>query len=276
VKNLIIAALVIGVMAAVAVPALAQDSTIPPGQDSNLCDVSFNVDVLKLKGILITKFVTKTFEYNLNLESFQSFSPLQLAEVEVFKCDLNSANEVAVEELGGSTNIAGSFNGFIGIVQLNMASGLVNNQGNILAAGFTDQNDDQIVWGVSMVEAAVEKTNTNNEVSVVEMTNSDNIVASFTGFTGLAQLNMASGLLNNQNNVVVIGTNLNTRGIMAENDTFLSMQNMGNVATNVITVTPSANISGSFLNGTGAVQLNLGPGAVNNQTNIISIAAAGP
>jgi hypothetical protein len=76
---------------AVAVPALAQ-SQIPPSQDPDLCDASFNVDVLKLKGILITKIVTKRFEYILNLESTQALLPMQLSEVEVFKSDLNEGN----------------------------------------------------------------------------------------------------------------------------------------------------------------------------------------
>jgi hypothetical protein len=156
-----------------------------------------------------------------------------------------------------------------------MASGLVNNQGNILAAGFTDQNDDLQVWGVSLVEAAVEKTNRNNECSVSEMFNSDNLVLSFNEFTGLAQINMASGVLNNQNNVVVIGTNLNTIGLMAENDTFLSMQNVRNEATNMNEIMPAAAVADSFNGGTGAVQINQGPGALNNQTNIISAAYAG-
>jgi hypothetical protein len=272
-KKLFVAFLVVGLLAVFILSAQAQ-SEPPVGQDPNICDVSFNVDVLKLKGILITKVVTKNFEYNLNVETSQAFAPLQLAEVEAFKCDLNEANEVAVEELGGSNNIFNSFSGFVGIVQLNMASGLLNNQGNILAAGFTDLPPGETRFGVSMVEVAVEKTNVGNELNVSEMFNSDNISSSFNIFTGLAQLNMASGLLNNQNNVVVIGTNLNTLGIMAENDTFLSMQNVRNEV-NVAELRSTANISDSFQNGTGAVQLNLGPGAVNDQTNIISVAFTG-
>jgi hypothetical protein len=113
-KQLFIAALVVGLLTAVSVPSLAQ-SQIPPGQDPDLCDVSFNVDVLKLKGILITKIVNKRFDYNLNLESTQAFLPLQLAEVEVFKCDHNEMNIVIVEEFAGSDNINGSFTNLPGL-----------------------------------------------------------------------------------------------------------------------------------------------------------------
>jgi hypothetical protein len=156
-KKLLIGALVLGLLTVFALPALAQVD-----QDDDICDVSFNVDVEKDKTITIDKTVEKNFEYNLNVESTQAFFPLQLAEVEVFKCDINVGNEVEVMELGGSDNINGSFTNFTGIFQVNQSTGLLNNQGNIAAAGFTDQNDDQLVWAVSMVEVAVEKTNINN------------------------------------------------------------------------------------------------------------------
>ncbi len=269
-KKLFIAALMLGLITVLATPALAQLD-----QDPDICDVSFDVDVEKNKEINIEKNVEKNFEYNLGLESSFAVFPLQLAEVEVFKCDHNEGNEVEVSELGGSTNITGSFIGFTGIVQINQSSGLLNNQGNILAAGFTDKNNpEQITWGVSMVEVAVEKANLDNELIVEEMLGSDNISGSFNNFTGLAQINQASGILNNQNNVVGIAQNLDTIGLMAENDTFLTMQNAGNEAT-VPEITASANITDSFRNGTGAVQINQAPGALNNQTNIISVAFAG-
>ena len=129
-----------------------------------------------------------------------------------------------------ANNIVNSFNRFIGIAQVNQASGILNNQGNILAAGFTDKTGDQQTFGVSMVEAAVEKANIGNAVSADSIVTSDTIATSFNSFIGLAQVNQASGILNNQNNVVVLGTNLNTTGLVAENDTFLSMNNTGNEA----------------------------------------------
>lgn len=268
-KKIFIAGLVIGLLVAFALPAPAQLE-----QEDDICDVSFNVDVEKDKTITIDKTVEKNFEYNLNVEFLQAFSPLQLSEVEVFKCDLNAGNVVEVEELGGSTDITGSFTNFAGIVQVNQSSGLLNNQGNIAAAGFTDQTGDQTVWGVSMVEVAVEKTNAGNMLTVTEIHGSDNISTAGNGFAGLSQINQSSGVLNNQNNVVAIAKNFNTIGIMAENDTFLSMENSGNEPT-VDSITASAKITDSFQNGSGAVQINQGAGALNNQTNIISIAFAG-
>ena len=68
-KYLFIAVLVVGLLTALAVPVSAQPQ-IPPGQDPDLCDLSFNVDVLKLKGILITKVVTKNFNFDVNICCF--------------------------------------------------------------------------------------------------------------------------------------------------------------------------------------------------------------
>jgi hypothetical protein len=110
---------------------------------------------------------------------------------------------------------------------------------------------------------------------VEEIIGSDNIDTAGNGFAGLGQVNQSSGTLNNQNNVVAIARNFNTIGLMAENDTFLSMENTDNVAT-VASITATTNINNSFQNGTGAVQINQASGALNNQTNIISIAAVGP
>jgi tetrahydromethanopterin S-methyltransferase subunit B len=267
-KNLFIALLVVGLLAAFTVPALAQLD-----QEPDICDVGFDVNVEKNKEINIEKNVEKNFEFTLEL-GIEIIGFPQWAEVEAFKCDHNEGNEVSVSELGGTNNISDSFNEFTGIAQINQASGLLNNQGNIMAAGLTDKSGDTNTFGLSMVEAAVEKANMGNELTVDEMYNSDNIANSFNSFTGLAQINQASGILNNQNNVVVIGTNLNTTGLVAENDTFLTMQNAGNeVAVNEMS--PTANIADSFNQYTGVAQINQAPGALNNQTNIISVAFAG-
>ena len=146
-----------------------------------------------------------------------------------------------------------------------------------MAAGFTNvTNDKQSPSGVSMVEAAVEKTNIGN--ILIATNNHDpgqHRSNSFNSLAGVAQVNQASGFQNNQNNVVVLGENLNTTGLMAENDTFLSMNNTGNEA-QLTNITTTATIRGSFNSSTGAAQVNQGPGVLNNQANIISIAHAGP
>jgi hypothetical protein len=271
-KKLFIASMVMGLLVALPLAALAQ-STVPPGQDPEVCDVSFDVDVTKVKNIAINKAVNKSFNFALNL-TLQIAGFPQWAEVEAFKCDHNEGNEVSVINIVTANNIVGSFNGFIGIAQVNQASGILNNQGNILAAGLTGKTGDQQTFGITMVEAAVEKANVSNEVSVDSIVTTDTIASSFVGFIGLAQINQASGILNNQNNVVVLGTNLDTTGLVAENDTFLSMHNTTNEAAISNTQTTAA-IRSSFNQYQGAAQVNQAPGKLNNQTNIISIAYAG-
>ena len=269
-KKLLIASLVVGLLAVFILPALAQE------QNPDDCNLSFNVDVVKNKKINIEKNVVKNFEYNLNVGSTFSVFPLQLAEVEAFKCDENVGNKATVIGMRTLNNIVNSFNSFVGVAQVNQASGFQNNQGNIFAAGFTNvtNNNESTFWGVSMVEAAVEKANIGNALIAQSIITQDNISNSFNSFVGVAQVNQASGFQNNQNNVVVLGTNLNTAGLMAENDTFLSMNNTGNEVT-LSTIQSTATISGSFNSMTGLAQVNQGPGGQNNQANIISIAHAG-
>ena len=269
-KKLCIASLVVGLLMAFALPALAQ-STEPTPDD---CNVAFNVDVNKIKNIVINKVVNKAFNFNLDLQVTIAGFP-QWAEVEVTKCDHNIGNTVTLTSMKSADNITNSFNTFTGIVQVNQAAGILNNQGNVMAAGITDKTGDQQTFGVSMVEAAVEKTNIGNILVVTNIVTLDSIVSSFNSLTGLAQVNQAAGILNNQNNVLVLGKNLNTTGLVAENDTFLSMENSGNIA-QLTNITTTATISSSFNGFTGAAQVNQAPGKLNNQANIISIAHAGP
>lgn len=266
-KKLFIASLVVGLLAFFALPGLTQDNV----QDPNVCDVSFDVDVVKYKGITITKTVDKTFTYELSTGDPTIF-PLMLAEVEAFKCDLNRENEVNEAQVQGTNDFNESFNFFTGIAQVNQAAGLLNNQGNVIALGFTES--PTLTDGLSLVEAAVEKANAENQLNEPSVSSTDNFHESFNGFTGIAQVNQAAGILNNQNNVVALGANVDAAGLVAENDTFLSMQNTENTVNELMTqATASFNLS--FNSFTGVAQVNQAPGNLNNQTNILSIAFAG-
>jgi hypothetical protein len=200
-----------------------------------------------------------------------------MAEAEVFKCDHNTANSADVSLLNTYDVIQDSFYQFVGIAQVNQAAGLLNNQGNVFAAGLTGSPGEN-VYGLSLVEVAVEKGNIANSLeiqSIDSLNSSDSIRDSFRDFQGLAQVNQASGILNNQDNVMGLAANLDgTTGLVAENDTFLSMQNTANNA-DVGTTNTVAEIRDSFSRFQGVAQVNQGPGCLNNQANIISIAYAG-
>jgi hypothetical protein len=263
-------------------PSVTTQDTGPAGQEPDVSDVSFDVDVEKEKTITIDKRVDKTidftFDYNAEPAEELPGTPA-LAEVEVFKCDTNEKNELTFYGLNTNDVIQSSFNQFVGIAQLNQASGLLNNQGNVFAASLTGSPPPgSIVYGLSLVEVAVEKANVRNELSVTDLdslNSNDAVESSFLEFRGLSQINQASGVLNNQDNVMAVAANLDgTIGFMAENDTFLSMQNANNEV-NVTSFSTNAIINNSFNVYQGVAQVNQGSGALNNQTNIISIAYAG-
>jgi hypothetical protein len=124
----------------------------------------------------------------------------------------------------------------------------------------------------------VEKLNFENALELADSVFLDNINNSFNGFTGLAQVNQASGILNNQDNVLALGSNVPVGGDVlrpqvAENDTFLTMQNTGNAAL-VSGVVATSEIRGSFNSYTGISQVNQSPGSLNNQANITSFSLA--
>jgi hypothetical protein len=273
-RKLFMASLMAGLVAFLAHQALAQSSGPLPLPPDEGCNVDFDVDVFKSKVINITKNVTKNFTYDLTLEVTIIGLP-QWAEVEAYKCDSNVENHVVVNSWVSTDTIINSFNGFAGIAQVNQAAGISNNQGNIMAAGVTSGPTGEQTEGISMVEAAVQKTNVGNTFIGLSIVTLDSIASSFNGFSGLAQVNQAAGCLNNQDNVLALGKNLNTTGIVAENDTFLSMSNTTNNAT-LSQAQTTAKIDTSFNGFSGAAQVNQSPGMLNNQCNIISIAHAGP
>jgi hypothetical protein len=254
-------------VAAFALPVMGQ------AQDPEVCDVSFDVDALKTKNIAINKAVNKTFNFNFDL-TFIFEGPLGLAEVEAFKCDHNTENAASVVGIVTANTIVNSFSGFVGVAQVNQSASVLNNQGNVLAAGLTGLSS----FPLSMVEAAVEKLNFENALELADSVFLDNINNSFNGFTGLAQVNQASGILNNQDNVLALGSNVPVGGDVlrpqvAENDTFLTMQNTGNAAL-VSGVVATSEIRGSFNSYTGISQVNQSPGSLNNQANITSFSLA--
>ena len=74
--------------------------------------------------------VNKAFNFNLDLQVTIAGFP-QWAEVEVSKCDDNVGNTVTSTSMKLLNNITNSFNTFTGIVQVNQAAGILNNQGNV-------------------------------------------------------------------------------------------------------------------------------------------------
>jgi hypothetical protein len=274
--------LLVVLLVCLAMPALAQDAI-------ENCDVNFNVDVYKNKYIYENVYIDK----DLDLKVDARIDPKEWAEVEVVKCDLNTGNRVIeiFDPRNGTdpdlnvNTIDSSFVGFSGIAQVNQSAGSLNNQGNVTAIAVTNDpnaNNEGFAsggWGrkkddpgLSHTEVSAEQVNTRNALISILVTHTDAITDSFTDFTGIAQVNQASGFMNNQNNVVGISANLE-KGAVALSDAFLTQSNANNSAI-FAAVNYSATITNSFT-GSGIAQVNQSPGSMNNQANIVSFSFAG-
>jgi hypothetical protein len=110
-------------------------------------------------------------------------------------------NVVELQDFSGSTLIEGSFNANAGIVSVNQDSGNANSQANVRA----------FVMGASLEAAGVlairvEQVERDNVVNTPGAVHDDRIVDSFNGNLGIIGVNQSSGSLNQQLNLLVMGT----------------------------------------------------------------------
>jgi len=99
-----------------------------------------------------------------------------------------------------TATITDSFNDFTGIGQANQSPGHMNNQNNVVAISAG-------IGGVGVVasnETYLTQSNTLGLVNANFPINSNSISGSFSGFTGIGQVNQSAGSLNNQANIVSI------------------------------------------------------------------------
>lgn len=219
-----------------------------------------------------TKNVTINKEFNFHVNGW--IDPKALAECDVWKCDINAANNMQLFASLFVDEIFGSFTGFIGIGQANQAAGYSNNQGNIVAAALVNEKE-----AAAMTEVKVGQGNFCNDLDASLTISIDKISCSFNAFQGIGQANQSAGSMNNQNNVVAISAGLGDScygsDLVATNDTYLTQANTrGDVK--VCFVANSNSVSSSFNNFTGIGQVNQSAGSMNNQANIVSIAYVGP
>jgi hypothetical protein len=233
--------------------------------------------------------------------------------VGVFKGEESGSIDMSTVTVSGSYSVAAktaiyvtltdaidkSFNGFVGIAQVNQAAGSGSNQGNALAAAVTDPNSDKKDGGyggytasygknsrgddyqnndpkaVSHTEVAIGQLNTYNDMEAKAAQFSDAMNDSFQNFTGVAQVNQSAGFGNNQKNAAAIAANVNTAGAVAISDSFMSQTNCANCVTYGPDTKVTATIAGSFTNGAGLAQVNQSPGSLNNQANTVAISYSG-
>jgi hypothetical protein len=143
--------------------------------------------------------------------------------------------------------IDGSINGNVGIVNVNQNAGNMNNQANSEALAVAIN-----LAGVALSEAALGQVNINP----------DN--------TGIINVNQNAGNMNNQSNGVSAAVGIGA--LVALSDADLGQLNSGNHVDEFETVKVGS-INGSVNGNTGIVNVNQSTGNMNNQGNVVSIAA---
>ncbi|MFA5183849.1 MAG: hypothetical protein WC405_21305 [Syntrophales bacterium] len=293
-KKLLVASIVVALVA-LSAPLWAQtvgNTTTPLDQH---CDVSLDGLVTFTKNVTITQTRTDTSTTTTNA----NFDPKARADAEAIKNDLNFNNCMEVGDSTFTDNMNGSFTGFIGIGQSNQAAGQMNNQGNVAAVAFVSNND-----AYSSALTAVGVSNKNNDFSAnhkkdgyggytdwwhpdCSLTQTDNMNNSFNGFIGIGQSNQSAGSMNNQNNAVSVAAGVQDdpggcRGFAGDYKGHGSMVAM---AASELAMTNSCNkfqldkatftnnMNNSFNGFVGIGQSNQSAGNMNNQANVVSVAA---
>jgi hypothetical protein len=299
-KKVLVASIVVALVA-LSAPLWAQTAEYYPGNTTRPldehCDVSLDAQVIIKKDVTITQ--DRTDRYTTSLVPFKFFDPKARADAESVKNDLNYNNCM---EVGASTftdNMDKSFVGFIGIGQSNQAAGQMNNQGNVAAVAFVSNND-----AYSSALTAVGVTNRSNEYSANHkkdssgcytdwwtpaaiLTQTDNMSGSFNTFIGIGQSNQSAGSMNNQNNAVAVaaGVQDDSGSCRGWSGDFKGGGSMVAMAASELAMTNSCNkfqldkatftnnMSNSFNGFVGIGQSNQSAGNMNNQANVVSVAA---
>jgi hypothetical protein len=297
-KKLLVPIMVLALVA-LTVPVWAQTNNSVQHQE---CNVSLDGHVNLDKCVFIAQLRADLYFTYI----FAGFEPQARADAEAVKNDLNKCNELYVGASTFTDNMNGSFTWFQGIGQSNQSAGSMNNQGNVVAVAYVSNAK---TYASSL--AAVGDTNTNNNIEVryqedggqptynsiyhdprptAVLTQTDNMNDSFNHFIGIGQSNQSAGSLNNQNNVVSIAAGVGEKSRDGYQDSRsrggndfgsavavaaseLALNNTHN-SFSVDKATFTNNMNLSFNGFVGIGQSNQSAGNMNNQVNVISVAAS--
>ena len=275
--------------------ALALGPTAAPA----VADVDVTVTVTKTQTIDVTETITKdkdvvlTIEA-LNLEADGAAEALALANV---TNQFNVVGQSLQDPPGVPINDYAIFREALledsvfensGVVELNMDTGNMNNQGNQLSAALViDTTEDTVVFVEAMAEA--EQINggleaAGNIVVHLEIPGANdpgfsilpgnaNIYTAITGSindnVGVVLVNLAGGNMNNSNNLVALAIGIGAEFALAE--AALGQENSGGSVLEA-GVKKTGEIVGSINGNSGVVGVNLAGGNMANQANIFSLA----
>jgi len=300
-KKLLVPIMVLALVA-VAVPVFASGQYDGGSQyQQQECNVSLDAKVDLDKSVKI--YQTRDDYYKTFI--FTCFEPAARADSEAVKNDLNKENYL---EIGASTltdEVCSSFSWFKGIGQSNQSAGSMNNQGNVVSVAAVGSAK---TYASSL--AMVGDTNTKNQINILYeaddvqptgfnsifnpypqhdpavLKQTDSLKYSFNYFDGIGQSNQSAGSLNNQNNVVSVAAGIVVdpyvggngfdfcKDAVAVSGAELALNNTNNKFFAGAKAEFTNTMTQSFNTFNGIGQSNQSAGNMNNQANVISVAAS--
>jgi hypothetical protein len=234
-------------------------------------DVDIDVDIHKRK----TKLV---------FEKLVKFKQAVIVAVVVLVTDDAAESETLVNQTNtrnfeldffANSQSFGIVSGNSGITGVNLASGNMNNQANAVSVAATASDDffffDKGAFAES--QAASDQKNAANAVKNVQSISFSSLTAS--GNSGITGVNQASGHMNNQANAVSVATSTD-RGLFFNNGgVALSEADLGqvNAFNRVFNFGGVSIASASVSTNSGITGVNQSSGHMNNQSNVVSVAA---
>ncbi|MBI5025726.1 MAG: hypothetical protein HZC12_03160 [Nitrospirae bacterium] len=237
-----------------------------------MATVDVYVDIDKEKTITVNENVNINKNIKVDVSVVTSDSKAAEASAHVnatnifdFACE-NCAEKVST--------IEGSILGNRGIVNVNQATGNMNNQGNVISiaidvppdnGGNTNGGTD----GFANAQAAVDQMNHIAAIHTINVPIRDAIiVGSINSNRGIVGVNQSVGNINNQHNAIAIAIAMD--GAVALNEADLGQANI--IASVSETNTHKRDIiSGSINENRGIVNVNQTSGNMNNQANVVSM-----
>jgi len=235
-------------------------------------DVDIYVSIDKDKNIYIDESLK--VEKDVDIEVDVKLKTKKAAESNTLVNQKNEDN-VDINVKTGSTSV-GSVGGS-GIVNANQASGNMNNQANAVSVAvdpggssnnngfhFFDRFDPNSAFAHS--QAASDQKNEDNKA--INLKASSLSVLAVTG-SGIVNANQASGSMNNQANAVSVAVGVGSQAGVALSEADLGQVNSYHVAISAF-YSSTASMS---VTGTGITNVNQSSGHMNNQANVVSVAA---
>jgi hypothetical protein len=235
-------------------------------------DVDIYVTINKDKNIYIDENLKVEKKVDIDVEV--ELKTKKAAESDTLVNQKNEDN-VDINFKTGSTSV-GSVGGS-GIVNANQASGNMNNQANAVSVAVdpSGQNDhhnnhhdrDRFDPNSAFAHSQAASDQKNNDNKAINVKAGSSSILNVTG-SGIINANQASGSMNNQANAVSVAVGAGSVGV-ALSEADLGQVNSYNFALSLF-YGSSANMS---VTGSGITGVNQSSGHMNNQSNVVSVAA---